>query len=68
VAPWLMGHIVDVGVNPAQGFRDGFLFAGLFIVVGGVLAMLLINPESDLARFRRRGATLGGGELSALQP
>ena len=35
IAPWLMGHIVDVGANPAQGFRDGFMLAGLLIVVGG---------------------------------
>ncbi|WP_024506482.1 MFS transporter [Bradyrhizobium sp. ARR65] len=60
VAPWLMGHIVDVGANPAQGFRDGFMFAGLLIVAGGLLAMILINPESDQARFGRRGPAIGG--------
>jgi MFS family permease len=54
IAPWLMGHIVDVGANPAQGFRDGFLMAGILILAGGVIAMLLISPEDDLARFRRR--------------
>jgi MFS family permease len=52
VAPWAMGHIVDVGANPAEGFRNGFLLGGAIITAGGVLAMLLINPESDLARFR----------------
>ncbi|MGA7807754.1 hypothetical protein [Bradyrhizobium sp.] len=67
VAPWLMGRIVDVGVNPAQGFRDGFLFAGLLILAGGFVAMLLINPESDLARFGRREAMLANEELSAVQ-
>jgi len=67
IAPWLMGHIVDVGINPAQGFRDGFLFAGLLIVAGGIIAMLLINPEHDLARFREREAATAGKELPALQ-
>ncbi len=56
VAPWLMGHIVDVGVNQAQGFRDGFMLGGVLIAAGGVLAMALIHPESDLARFKRREA------------
>lgn len=56
VAPWLMGRIVDVGVNPAQGFRDGFLLGGLLIAVGGTIAMVLINPGSDLVRFGKRGA------------
>lgn len=67
VAPWLMGHIVDAGANPAQGFRDGFLLAGLLVVAGGVIAMLLINPQADLARFRRQSGAIGGKELSALR-
>jgi MFS family permease len=67
IAPWLMGHIIDVGINPAQGFRDGFMFAGLLIVAGGIIAMLLINPERDLARFRHREAAMTGQELPALQ-
>lgn len=67
VAPWLMGHIVDVGVNPAQGFRDGFLFAGLLIVAGGVVAMLMIHPERDLARFRKRELIDADQKLPALQ-
>jgi MFS family permease len=68
VAPWLMGHIVDVGASPAQGFRDGFLFAGLLIVGGGLVAAILIHPQADLARFRRRDAAVGGKALSALRP
>lgn len=68
VAPWLMGHIVDVGANPAQGFRDGFLFAGLLIVGGGLVATILIHPQADLARFKRRDTAIGGKALSALRP
>ncbi len=67
IAPWLMGHIVDVGANPAQGFRDGFMFAGLLIVAGGVLAMILINPNRDLERFRRRETAITGENVPALQ-
>ena len=66
VAPWLMGHIVDVGADPAQGFRDGFMFGGLLIMVGGLIAMVLINPESDLERFAGRRAE--SDTLLALQP
>jgi MFS family permease len=67
IAPWLMGHIVDVGINPAQGFRDGFMFAGLLIIAGGALAMILINPNSDLERFRRREAGVAGHQVPVLQ-
>ena len=65
IAPWLMGHIVDVGANPAQGFRDGFLFGGLLIIAGGIIAMALINPESDLRRFRERTVPGKAAEVAA---
>jgi MFS family permease len=50
-APWVMGHIIDAGVNPAAGFRKGFLFGGALVAIGGGIAMILVNPEADLARF-----------------
>jgi MFS family permease len=63
VAPWLMGHIVDVGVDPAAGFRSGFEFGGTVIVIGGLVAMALIHPERDLERFRDRGRLEAGIQL-----
>ncbi|HTB04603.1 MAG TPA: MFS transporter [Bradyrhizobium sp.] len=59
-APWLMGHIIDIGANPAEGFRSGFELGGSIILVGGLLAMVLINPERDLERFRQTGVTAAG--------
>lgn len=66
IAPWLMGHIVDVGANPAEGFRDGFMLAGVLIIAGGLIAMILIGPEKDLARFRKRIGVIGTEKLPAL--
>jgi MFS family permease len=54
IAPWLMGHIVDIGADPAQGFRAGFLYAGLFILAASLVALLLIHPRRDGERFARR--------------
>jgi MFS family permease len=56
IAPWLTGHIVDVGLDPAAGFRQGFLFGGCLICVGGLIAAVLIKPASDLARLAERGS------------
>jgi MFS family permease len=56
IAPWLTGHIVDIGPDPAEGFRQGFLFGGCLICAGGFVAAVLIKPASDLARFREQGA------------
>jgi MFS family permease len=52
-APVAMGLLVDVNVDPTEGFRTGFLCAGAFVVILGIAAALLIDPESDLMRFRR---------------
>jgi MFS family permease len=51
-APFAMGRIVDITLDPAVGFRTGFVYAGSFVAALGLLAALLINPEKDLARFR----------------
>ena len=52
-APIAMGLIVDVGSDPQHGFQTGYLCAGIFVALLGLAAAALINPESDLKRFRR---------------
>jgi MFS family permease len=59
-APLVMGLIVDVGRDPQSGFRSGFLTAGALISTLGVLAALLINPQTDLARLRQAPDASGG--------
>lgn len=38
--PVTMGAIVDIATDPAAGFQAGFLIAGTFVAVGGVIAMV----------------------------
>lgn len=52
-APVVMGLIVDSGASVEAGFRSGYLYAGGLVGALGLLAGALIDPESDLARFRR---------------
>jgi MFS family permease len=52
VAPLAMGMIVDVGADPVDGFRTGYLYAGALVAVLGLAALALIHPEADLARFK----------------
>jgi MFS family permease len=56
-APLTMGLIVDVRLDPIEGFRAGFVYAGTLVGVLGLLAAALINPEYDLMRFRRLSFT-----------
>lgn len=52
-APIAMGLVVDIGVDPAAGFRAGYIYAGALVAILGLLAAILIDPEADLQRFRR---------------
>jgi MFS family permease len=52
-APYTMGLIVDINVDPIEGFRAGFVYAGSFVAALGLLASILIDPERDLVRLRR---------------
>ena len=61
-----MGMIVDVGANPKAGFGTGFEFAGLLIVAGGLVAMLLIDPKADLERFNAEAAPEGPAPVAAV--
>jgi hypothetical protein len=51
-----MGLIVDVGVNPVDGFRTGYIWAGVLVAGLGLVALALIHPEADLKRFRASAA------------
>jgi len=64
-APFVMGWIVDMGANPIDGFRMGFMVAGAVVAAGSVVGALIIDPEADIARFSRRQ---DGAELSAIRP
>jgi ACS family D-galactonate transporter-like MFS transporter len=56
-APIAMGLVVDVSVNPEAGLRSGYLYSGALITTLGLLAAILIDPQTDLARFRQSRAT-----------
>ncbi len=53
-APWVMGRIIDASGNPATGFRTGYVFTGVMVIVLGSLAAILIHPQADLRDFERR--------------
>jgi MFS family permease len=55
-APWVLGHIVDLGTSVEAGFRYGFTVSGLLILAGGLLGVLLINPAKDRERLGRKTA------------
>jgi MFS family permease len=60
-APWVMGRIIDGSVNPATGFRMGYVFTGVMVIALGSLAAILIHPRADSRRFERRLVSRSAG-------
>lgn len=55
IAPLVLGFSIGDGADVATGYGQGFAISGVVIVVGGLLSLLLINPERDLGRLRDQG-------------
>src|SRR5262249_36436325 len=54
LAPYFMGSVVESATTPLDGFNTGFLMCGLIMLVGGGIAMALVNPEREAKRRSRR--------------
>ncbi len=52
-APLVMGRIIDASGTAVDGFRFGFLIAGMIVIVSALVGLVLINPEADIRRFRK---------------
>jgi MFS family permease len=47
LAPFLMGSVVESAAIPLDGFNTGFFTCGVIMLVGGALAIALVNPERE---------------------
>jgi len=50
--PWLTGVIVDQAATPVAGYTLAFQIFGVMALVGGLAALLGVNPERDKRRLR----------------
>jgi len=53
IAPAAMGYSLQAALEPAEGFRQGFVIVGLITLIGGMLGLWLINPKADRDRLAR---------------
>ena len=54
VAPYAMGFVIESAASPAAGYEKGFFILGLLLLVGGVIGLLFIRPETDRKRLASR--------------
>jgi MFS family permease len=56
IAPFVMGNIIQNAAVPFDGYINGFVVNGVILIVSGLLGLLLLWPDTELARLR--GTTL----------
>ena len=54
LAPYVMGSVIESAATPLDGFHTGFFMCGVILLVGGGVAMALINPERETKRQSTR--------------
>jgi MFS family permease len=56
IAPSVMGSLIQNAATPLDGYISGFLVNGVILIVSGSVGLLLLWPDTELARLR--GTTL----------
>jgi MFS transporter, ACS family, D-galactonate transporter len=54
IAPYLMGSVIEGAASAAQGYSDGFTVCGVVTLVGGLIGLVFLRPEKELAEFASR--------------
>jgi MFS transporter, ACS family, D-galactonate transporter len=54
LAPYVMGSVIESAATPLDGFHTGFFMCGVILLVGGVVAMVFVNPERETTRQSTR--------------
>jgi len=54
LAPYTMGSVLESAATPLDGFNTGFFICGMIMLVGGAIAMTVVNPEREAKRRSMR--------------
>jgi len=63
LAPLAMGAVIQNAATPLAGYERGYTILGSLLLVGGLIGVLFIRPETDRKRLAARAVP-----LSPLQP
>jgi ACS family D-galactonate transporter-like MFS transporter len=54
IAPLVMGTMIQKAATPMAGYEEGYTILGALLLVGGIIGLLFIRPETDRARLAAR--------------
>jgi MFS family permease len=58
IGPYVMGSVVQGASSAADGYERGFFICGIVALLGGIIGILFLRPESEVARFTAARAAL----------
>jgi ACS family D-galactonate transporter-like MFS transporter len=56
IAPYVMGSVVEGATSAAQGYSNGFVICGVVALIGGLIGLVFLRPERELAGFAARAS------------
>jgi MFS transporter, ACS family, D-galactonate transporter len=57
IAPYIMGSVIEGAASAAEGYSNGFTVCGVVTLVGGLIGLVFLRPETERAGFALRGNT-----------
>ena len=55
IAPYIMGSVIEGAASAAEGYSNGFTVCGVVTLVGGLIGLVFLRPETERAGFASRG-------------
>ena len=54
IAPYVMGSVIEGAATAAEGYSNGFVICGAVNLIGGLIGLVFLRPERELAGFKAR--------------
>jgi ACS family D-galactonate transporter-like MFS transporter len=54
IAPYFMGSVIEGAASVAEGYSNGFSICGVVTLIGGLIALAFLRPETERVGFAMR--------------
>jgi MFS transporter, ACS family, D-galactonate transporter len=65
LGPYVTGSVVQSAASKVEGYHYGFMICGVVALVGGVLGMVFLRPQTEIERFVHGEPAASGAPVAA---